>query len=90
MSRLNEKLMEMDEDQVARLYKRVFDSEDAKMVLEDLKNRCFVKTSTAHELPHVTHVNEGMRTVFLHIATQITYKPVPEETPEQEPERNVE
>ena len=80
MSKLTEKLMELEEEQVANLYKVVFDSEDARLVLEDLRNRCFIKTSTAHELPHVTYNNEGMRTVVLHIESQINFKPEEEES----------
>lgn len=69
------KIEEMDEFEVAQLYKNMFDTAEAKLVLEDLKNRCFVKTSTAGLTPYETYLNEGMRLVVLHIQTQIDLKP---------------
>jgi hypothetical protein len=75
MSEVTKKLMKMDEFEVSQLYKNIFGTPGGVLVLEDLKNRCFIKTSTAHELTHVTYQNEGMRTVALHIQTQIDMKP---------------
>ena len=75
MSKLTEILETLNEYEVAGLYKTVFGTTEGQLVLEDLKNRCFVKTSTAHELPHVTYQNEGMRIVVLHIETQINIQP---------------
>ena len=69
------KIEEMDEVEVAQLYKTVFDSPEAKLILEDLKNRCYMKTSTAGLTPYETYLKEGMRTVVLHIITQINMKP---------------
>ena len=75
MSKLTEILETLNEYEVAGLYKTVFGTTEGGLVLEDLKNRCFVKTSTAHELPHVTYQNEGMRIVVLHIETQMSIQP---------------
>lgn len=84
MSNLTDKLIKLDEEQLANLYKRVFDSADAQLVLEDLKNRCFYKTSTAHDNSHQTYLHEGMRLAILHIETQINYKPQPKEKTDDE------
>ena len=48
-------------------------------VLEDLKNRCYINTTTytGGEI----HIYEGMRSVVLHIQTQLNY-----EKPEKESE----
>jgi len=69
------KIEEMDAVEVAQLYKTVFDTAEAKLVLEDLRNRCYMKTSTAGQTPYETYLSEGMRTVVLHIMTQINLKP---------------
>ena len=79
MPRLTEILESLNEYELANMYKSVFGTQEGELVLEDLKNRCFVKTSTAHELPHVTYQNEGMRIVVLHIETQINTKPEQDE-----------
>ncbi len=76
MQPLTKKLMEFDEEQLARLYKTVFDSADAKLVLEDLKNRCYsYETTHVPGFPDVINKNEGMRSVVLYIKSQINYEP---------------
>ena len=81
MSELNKKLMELDEEQVAQLYKNVFNTPEGQLVLEDLKNRCFIKTSTYHHSMNPQEIawNEGMRNVVLHISSQINYEPLKQE-----------
>lgn len=82
MSELTKKLFELSEEDLANLYKEVFGAESGRLVLEDLRNRCFVKTSTVNAYPFDagrTATNEGMRTVVLHIDNQINYEPVKEE-----------
>ena len=79
---LQDKLNTLDEEAVAKLYKTVFDSEEAQLILEDLRNRCFVKTTTAIGDPYYTHFYEGMRAAFLHIQTQINYDPEEKESDE--------
>ncbi len=73
MFNLTDKLMELDEETVANLYKQTFSSVEAQLVLEDLKNRSFVKTA----LPYGQEGDraEGMRQVVLHVESQLNYKP---------------
>ena len=73
MSELTEKLETMTEEQIIQLYKTTFDTEGARLVLEDLRNRCFIKTSLP--LGQDGDRAEGMRQVVLHIETQLNHKP---------------
>ena len=51
-----------------QLYRRVFDTVDGKMVLEDLAKRCFENyTSFDANNPYQTSFNEGRRSVYKHI-----------------------
>ena len=75
MDKLTGKLETMKFEERVNLYKRVFDSEDAMLVLEDLKNRCYVKTTTLSVQDSETFFNEGMRSVILHIQSQLDFKP---------------
>lgn len=50
-----------------RAYKRIFDTEDGKMVLDDLRQRsCFDRTTFSTD-PGRTHYNEGRRSMILHV-----------------------
>ena len=73
MNALVEKLEELNEEQLAQLYKNLFTSPDGQLVLEDLKGRCYVYSTTANENPHKTFWHEGMRNVILTIESQINY-----------------
>lgn len=73
------KLMGLSEEELATLYKQLFNNDTGKLVLEDLRNRCFVKTSTANESAYKTFLCEGMRSVCLYIETNISYEPPMEE-----------
>lgn len=55
-----------------RLYMRVFNSEDGKLVLEDLRTRGFIFVPTHSER------DEGKRELILHIETMINPVPVEE------------
>ena len=48
-------------------YKRLFESEDGKQVLEDLRRYCFVRNTTYNDHAHRMAFNEGLRAAFLHI-----------------------
>lgn len=50
-----------------QLYRNVFDTPEGKAVLEDLKKRCFDKTSTYDDNPYRTYFNEGRRSVYKYI-----------------------
>ncbi len=78
---LNDKLLTLDEKQVAKLYQNLFDSEEGQLVLEDLKNRCWFKKP----LPYGEEGQraEGARSTVLHIQTQIGYVK-PQETESEE------
>lgn len=73
--RLQEKLKEMTPDELARLYKTVFESDVGQLVLEDLRNRCFVYMTSFRDSSQFTAFNEGMRAVVLHLETQLRIKP---------------
>ncbi len=60
-----------DTIELHRAYKRIFDTEDGKMVLEDLKLRaCFDRTTFSTD-PGRTHFNEGRRSMVLHVRFMI-------------------
>lgn len=50
-----------------RAYQRLFDSEDGKVVLNDLMRSCYFYRTTAEASPHETYFNEGQRAVVLRI-----------------------
>lgn len=50
-------------------YRRVFSTKDGEAVLEDLKKRCFVDSTTFDESHGRMGFNEGRRSVFVHILT---------------------
>ena len=81
MSEVNEKLQEMNPVDVSNIYKRIFDTPDGKLMLEDLRNRCYVKVSSYHHQTNSNDVlfNEGMRAVVLHIESQINFTPEAED-----------
>ncbi len=84
MSELTEKLETLNQHEVATLYKTVFNSMDGQLVFEDLKNRCYAKTSTFGKDNDMTNRNEGMRSVILHIDTQLNDKPDVEKNEQEE------
>jgi hypothetical protein len=72
---LIKRLEDLDEDQLARIYMEVFNTEPGKLIIEDLKNRCFFDISTIVENQMVDPLtmarNEGRRSVLLHLLTQL-------------------
>ncbi len=55
-------------EQLERCYSRVFNSDDGKAVLEDLRKACFIDQSTfVPGCADSTYINEGCRRVFLRI-----------------------
>lgn len=48
-------------------YKRVFESSDGKVVLQDLMNCCNFLQSSVGKTPHETYFNEGSRAIILRI-----------------------
>lgn len=72
---LLDKLFELSEEDRANLYKNIFDSEAGRLVLEDLKQRCFMRTTTFTPSHGEISFKEGMRAVCLHIESQINYQP---------------
>jgi len=56
-------------------YKKIFKSDDGKMVMDDLEKRCFYNTSTYNSKePNETAFFEGQRTVLLFIKSMINHK----------------
>jgi len=60
-----------------KAYQAVFETDNGKLVLEDLKSFCgFENCSVCEQNPNSlqTHFNEGKRRVFLRILSQINRK----------------
>ena len=76
---LQDKLNTLDMEAVANLYKRLFNSEEGQLVLEDLKNCCFCKITSFTWHDSEINFNEGKRAVVLHIESMIDFKPEPED-----------
>lgn len=64
--RLKEQLLEN-----VNVYKRVFSGPDGQAVLEDLRKRCFVDRTTYHENAVKMGMNEGRRSIFVHIQNMV-------------------
>ena len=58
------KLKEKRED-----YKKTFGTEEGKRVLKDLEKLCLYRSSIFDKEPMVMALQEGLRTVYLHITT---------------------
>jgi len=62
-------------EQLERCYSRLFETEDGKKVLQDLRDNCFIDRSTADpahpNMSNATMINEGCRRVFLHIVSRM-------------------
>jgi hypothetical protein len=75
MSELSRRLETLTEEELSRIYMEVFNTDNGKLVIEDLKNRCFAEISTITEGslvdPYLAIRNEGRRSVLLHILTQL-------------------
>ncbi len=82
MPSIEEKLVRLSGQELSRVYQNVFNSDEGQIVLEDLRNRCYVKIPTfsgedLNNLHSRMMINEGARSVFLHIETQLN--PITEE-----------
>ena len=75
-----------EEGQLEALYRKLFDSVEAKLVLEDLRDRFFyhVPSTEAHFDTNRTMFNEGSRSVLIHIDTMC----LPETKDTGSPERD--
>lgn len=69
---LNRKAIE-DLKQKQSDYKKVFDSDAGKRVLDDLQRRGFLHTTTFAENELKMAYREGMRSMALHIKTMLEY-----------------
>lgn len=50
-----------------KVYRDVFESDNGKIILKDLKNRCHINSSTYSEKTNETFFLEGQRRVALYI-----------------------
>ena len=57
---------------LVKMYRRIFNSDDGKMIRADLKKRCFADVSTFHQDPRVHAFQEGSRAVYLTIESMLT------------------
>lgn len=60
---------------LSKAYKDIFGGESGKLVLEDIKDRAFMNTSTWAGNADATLINEGTRLLALHIKTMIEFDP---------------
>ena len=75
---LTKTLSKLNELELHSLYKRVFDTEDGALIIQDLKNRFYYDVPTityggAND-PMAVGLKEGMRTAVIHIETLL--KPI--------------
>jgi len=68
----------MNAEELSQAYKSVFNTPEGKLVLQDLKNRCYFYIPT-YEHPKNSDVGEGQRNVVMNIESQINYEPSEEE-----------
>ena len=68
----DERLDQLKPDQLAQVYRNVFGTPDGRLVLKDLERKCFFKIPT-YECSYGKDAAEGMRMVYLHIDTQLSY-----------------
>ncbi|MFA5499482.1 MAG: hypothetical protein WC404_00205 [Candidatus Omnitrophota bacterium] len=84
---IQEKLQTLTLEQRKQLYRDVFETEQGKLALEDLKNRSYVKVSIEQEGGDNNlfslGAREGRRQVILHIETMIE-ETKPEDTVAEE------
>lgn len=83
-SQAQKTLERLDEEKVKQLYVSVFTSENGKLVLEDLKNRCGIKVAepiNGAMDPYRVIWHDGMRAVYHTIESMLkpTQKPVTEQ-----------
>ncbi len=81
---LHDKLLTLDEERVARLYQNTFNTDEGQLILEDLRNRCFCKTTPFTGKDSETNFNTGMQAVYLHIINQVKYEPKDKEKESEE------
>lgn len=72
MNELQKKLSTLNEEQVAQIYKNVFNTPEGKLVLQDLKNRGYYYIPLP--LGQAGDRAEGIRMGVIHIETQINYE----------------
>lgn len=76
---IEEKVAGMSDAEKNQVYKNLFESDAGKIVLEDLRQRCFSRISTVDTYSgdvslRTTLFKEGMRSVVLHIENQLRLK----------------
>jgi hypothetical protein len=65
--------MKFDSDQIARIYKSVFETENGKIILEDLEKEVLHRNPFASEnLEHDCMLREGARLLLEHIHAVIS------------------
>lgn len=77
------------DEEIAKLYRDVFSTWNAQIVLQDLQNRahfytpCFDEESTSPQADRVCIHNDGKRSILLHIDTMMRLMPQPPKTQEE-------
>ena len=73
--RLSHELAKLDDDALNRLYMRVFNTPDGKLLLEDLRVRCSVYDTTFDVNSHLMAWKEGARSIVITIETRLASAP---------------
>ena len=60
-----------DEENLTALYMRVFNTDDGKLVLQDLKKRAFYYVPTYQGDEGQSKINEGMRLMVVNIESRL-------------------
>lgn len=80
MREIQDKLETLSPIEIASLYKKVFSSEEGKIVLQDMSNRfnptCPDCPEDMQVDPYRTHINVGKRSVLFHIGSQLEMRDV--------------
>lgn len=64
-------MLNLELEKIQKIYRRLFNSEDGKFVLRDLRNRCYVDVTAFDRDPYVHAFNEGVRSFYLTIVNLV-------------------
>ena len=84
MNSLQKQLAQLSPEELAQIYKNVFDTAAGKLVIEDLRQRCFFYTPSFALDSHQTAFNEGSRAALQRIEALVDSNPEDYATPQNE------
>ena len=93
ISELTKEVRKMTDEQLAAVYRAVFENANGQIVLEDMRNRFFVNAPTSVFIDDLGNkivvdndtmrLNEGMRMAYQHVKARIDYEEPAKEDTEQ-------